>query len=130
MLFHRFEQRRLRLWRRAVDFVGEDHLRENWARVELEAAAVALVDRHAEDVRRQHVARELDALELQPEGARQHVRQRGLAHAGNVLDQQVAARQNAGERHADLRFLAEDDLTGGLDDARHRGNACRRQLFS
>ena len=64
----------------------------------------------------------------QAERARQRVRERGLADARDVLDQQVAAREQAGERHADLRLLAEDDLAGGLDDARHRRRAGGLQL--
>ena len=77
--------------------------------MELEAAGLALVDRDADDVGRQHVAGELDALEMQPERAREHVGQRGLADARQVLDQEMAAREQAGEREADLRLLAEDD---------------------
>jgi hypothetical protein len=38
------------------------------------------------------------------------VRQRGLADAGHVLDEQVAAREDARHREADLAFLAEDHL--------------------
>ena len=120
VLFHRLEQRRLRLGRGAVDLVGEDHLREDRPGMELEAAAFALVDRHADDVGGQHVAGELDALELQPERAREHVRERGLAHAGQVLDQQMAAREQARERQAHLCFLAEDDAAGRLDHALDR----------
>ena len=44
------------------------------------------------------------------------MRQRGLADAGQVFDQQVAARQQAGEGEADLLRLAEDDLFGLGDD--------------
>ena len=110
VLLHRLEQRALRLRRGAVHLVGEDHLGEDRPGVELEAAAVALVDRHADDVGGQHVAGELDALEMQAERAREHVRERGLADAGQVLDQQVAAREQAGQRQPHLRFLAEDDL--------------------
>ena len=69
----------------------------------------------ADDVGRQQVAGELDALEVQPERARQHVRERGLADAGQILDQQVAAREQAGEREADLLFLAEDDAADLID---------------
>ena len=65
---------------------------------------------------------------MQAEGARQHVRERGLADARDVLDQQVAAREQAGERHADLSFLAEDDLAGGLDDARDRRSSGGMEL--
>ncbi|MNC91788.1 hypothetical protein D3C83_81030 [compost metagenome] len=87
--------------------------------MELEAAALALVHGDPDDVGRQHVARELDALELQPERSREHVRERGLADARQVLDQQVAARQQAGEREPDLAFLAEDDAARRLHHARH-----------
>ena len=78
--------------------------------------APALVHRHAEDVGGQQVAGELDALELQAQRARQAVRQRGLADPGQILDQQMAACQQAGQRQADLLRLAEDDLLGLLDD--------------
>jgi hypothetical protein len=37
------------------------------------------------------------------------VRERGLAHARNVFDQQVAAGEQAGERKAQMPVLAEDD---------------------
>src|SRR6185436_20979649 len=120
VLFHRLEQRRLRLRRRAIHLVGEDHLREDRTGVEAKAARLALVYRYAEDVGRQHVAGELDALEMQPETSGEHVRKRRLADAGQVLDQQVPAREQARERQAHLRFLAEDDAAGGLDHARDR----------
>ena len=67
LLLHRFEQRTLCLGRGAVDLVGEDHLREDRTGVEAEPAVLAVEDRHADDVRGQQVAGELDALELQPE---------------------------------------------------------------
>ena len=95
-----------------------------WAKIgpgmEVEGAAVAVEDRDAEDVRRQHVAGELDALEVEAEQSGQHVRQRGLADAGQILDQQVAARQQAGQRQPQLAFLAEDDAAGGGHDVVHR----------
>ena len=44
-----------------------------------------------------------------PSERRERVGERGLADAGHVFDQQVAARQQAGEREPDLALLAEDD---------------------
>ena len=115
--------------RRAVHFVGEDHLREDRARVELEVAGVALEDRHADDVRGQQVAGELDALEMQAERAREHMRERGLADARHVLDQQVAAREQAGQREANLRVLAEDDLAAAsMTRSTGRADVRRRDL--
>jgi len=73
-LLHRLEQRALRLRRRAVDFVREHQLREDRSLVELEASAIAVEHGHAEHVRGQQVARELDALVAQAERACECVR--------------------------------------------------------
>ena len=56
-----------------------------------------------------------------PRDLRERVGERGLADARDVLDQQVAARQQAGEAQPDLRVLAEDDAVElGEDRARSR----------
>jgi hypothetical protein len=73
--------------------------------------------RHPDDVGRQHVAGELDALELQAEQAREDVGEGGLADAGDVLDEQVAAGEDAGQGEADGMLLAEDDAAGGVGEA-------------
>ena len=96
--------------------------------MEFEIAAFALIDRDAEDVGGQHVAGELDALELQAERLGQRMRQRGLAHAGQVFDQQMPARQQASERQPDLARFAEDDLFGLGDDGVQVGGSCRFSL--
>ena len=44
------------------------------------------------------------------------MRQRGLADAGNVLDQQVAAGEQAGDAVLDLRPLADDDRANLVDE--------------
>ena len=49
-------------------------------------------------------------LKRRPSDDRQRVRQRGLADARHVLDQQVAAGQQADQRLANLQVLADDDL--------------------
>src|SRR4029079_16363168 len=116
VLLHRFQQCALRLGARAVDLVGEDDLREDRARVEAERGAVAVEDRHADDVGRQQVGGELDALVVEPQQARARVAERRLADAGHVLDQQVAAREDAGHGEAVLALLAQDDLAGGGND--------------
>ena len=109
MLFHRFEQRALRLRRGAIDLIGEDQLREHGALVELEAARFALEDRDADDVGGQQVACELNALVGKSQRFGQRVRKRGLADAGNVFDQQVSARKEARNAQSELMLLAEDD---------------------
>jgi len=73
-------------------------------------APVAIEHGHADDVRRQQVVGELHPLELQAQRDRQRVSERGLADAGQVLDQEVPACEQAGQRQADLRLLAHHDL--------------------
>jgi hypothetical protein len=109
-LGHAFEQRALGLRRGAVDLVRQDHLVEDGSRVQFEHVLFALVDRNAENVRRQQVAGELDALVVRADDARDGMRQRGLANARDVLDQQVAACQQAAEREIHLSILAQKDV--------------------
>ena len=53
---------------------------------------------------------------LRPEGRGQRLRQRRLADAGDVLDQQVAAREQAGERELQRLGLADDDAVELRED--------------
>ena len=107
---HRFEQRGLRFRRGAVDFVGHDDVGEDRAGLEFEFLRRRVVDADADHVARQHVRGELNALERAVEGTRERLRQRRLADAGNVLDQQVAARQQRRQRQLDHVVLALDDV--------------------
>src|SRR6185295_14614993 len=92
-------------------------------------AAVRLIDRHPENVGRQHVGGELDALEAATDGARQRGGQRGLAHAGHVLDQQMAAREQADHRQPDDLGLAHqrarDVVLETADAIERRGHRAR-----
>ncbi len=107
LLGHRLEQRALGARRRAVDLVGQQQLGKNWARMKSESTVALLVDRYAQDVRWQQVGSELKALEIQPQRGGERARQRGLAEAGQILDQQMSAGQQAGERHIHLSRLAQ-----------------------
>ena len=82
--------------------------------MEAESAAaftgLAIVDRRAENVGRQQITGELDAVEFESERSRQRMRQRGLADTRHILDQQMAARQQAGQAQTDLPVLAEDNV--------------------
>ena len=100
-LLHRLQQGGLHLGRCAIDLVGQQHLREHRALVEVESGGVALIDVDAEDVGRQQVAGELHPAVFQAQHPGQAMGQRGLAHAGHVLDQQMAAGDQAGQSQAD-----------------------------
>ena len=127
--FHGLEQRALGLGRGAVDLVGEHQLREDRTRMERKAVRLGLVDRDAQNIGRQQVAGELDALEVEPEDLRQRVRERGLADAGEVLDEQVPAREQAGERQTQLRLLPENHLADALDGGLEQRPRAREGFF-
>ena len=107
---HGFEQGALRARRRAVDFVRQQQLGEHRAGVEAELARGLVVDGHADDVRGQQVGRELHALEIQAQGRGHGARQGGLAQAGQVFDEQVAAGKQRGERQLHFAWFAQHQL--------------------
>ena len=89
--------------------------------MEAEGLRALVVDRHAQHVGGQEVARELHAGVLEPERCRQRLGEGGLAHAGDVLDEEMPARQEAGERQAQRVVLADDDAA---QLGKHQGQAC------
>ncbi len=120
VLLHRLEQRRLRFRRRAVDFVGEDDVREDRAGREHHLPAtggrVFLHQVGAGDVRRHQVRRELDTRELQVEHAGHRVNEQRLGQTRGADDQAVATDK---QRHQHLRddlVLTDDDLLQLGDD--------------
>ena len=88
--------------------------------MEAECARLGVEDRHAQHVGGQQVARELDARVFETEGRRERLRERRLADAGNVLDQQVAAREETGEGEPQRIALADDDA---IELREHAGKA-------
>ena len=108
---HRFEQRRLRARRRAVDLVDQHQLREDRAGAELEAGRAAgrrHVDLAAGDIGGHQVGRALHARPLQPERGGQGLGQVRLAQPGQALDQHVAAGEDGRDQVADDVVLADD----------------------
>ncbi len=118
ILLHRFEQRGLRLRRRAVDLVGQDDLREDRPLDEAQApAALALVeDLGAGDVRRHQVGRELDALEVEIEDVGERLDQERLGEAGDAGDQAMAAGEQREQDLLDDLVLSDDHLPQFAED--------------
>ncbi len=112
-LLHRLQERGLGLGRSAVDLVADHDLGEDRARFELEVAALLIEDGHTGDVRGQQIRCELDAPHRAVDRPGQRLGQHGLAHPGHVLDQQMALREQHGQREA-------YDLGLALDHTLHR----------
>ena len=97
---------------------------------ELELVGGAVPDRHAGDVGRQEVGGELDAVAGAADRRRDRLGQRRLAHAGDVLDEEVTLGEEAHEREVHLLPLALDDAFDvaeqGGEQAAERRVAARR----
>jgi hypothetical protein len=119
-LLHRLEQRGLRLGRRAVDLVGEHHVREHRPAREhhppLPGGGVLLDDVGAGDVARHQVGGELDAREAEVERARERVHEQRLRQPGDAHDEAVAAREERDERLLDHALLPDDELAQLAED--------------
>ncbi len=115
-LFHGFEQRALGLGAGAIHFIGQQQLREDRALAESEIAAARASN--TETPRMSAGNRSLvncTRCQARPSTCASACAQRGLADAGNVFDEQVAAREQAGERQPHGLGLAEDDAVERLE---------------
>ena len=109
--FHDLQQRGLRFAGGAVDFVAQKQVGvRRRALVIDELTALRLIHRKADDIRRHHVRRELYAAVAQIDGAGERHGQRGFAHAGHVVQQDVPFGQQRGEDMLDDPALAAHGL--------------------
>ena len=108
-LLHHLEQRRLHLGRRAVDLVREQEVAEHRAELGVEVGVVGPEDPRPDEVARDEVGRELDALEAAAQDGRCRLDRQRLRQARHALDQQVAAGEQADEHPLEHRLLAGDD---------------------
>ena len=113
-LLHRLQQRGLRLRRRAVDFVGQQDVREHRPFDEAEIPLAVLVffeHVRARDVRRHQVGRELNAFEIDVQNSAPSVLTiKVFAKPGTPTKQAMPAREDGGEDLLDDLVLADDHL--------------------
>ena len=107
-LLHRFEERALRLGRRAVDLVRKEHVREDGPFVHDELARLVVPDLRAQDIRREDVGRELDALEVGRDAPGERLHEERLPEPREVLHQDVAAGEGARDELLDDELLSDD----------------------
>ena len=97
--------------------------------MELERAARLVVDDRASDIGGQQVGRELDASELSADGFGNRAGERRLAHAGDVLDEQVSAAEQSDNHQAHGVAFAQNHLfDGACDGMRLFGDLARLRL--
>jgi hypothetical protein len=116
-LLHRFQQRRLGFGRGAIDLVRQKDLRHHRPRAEFERARLRIPDRDSGHVAGEHVGRELQAVEAAAERSGDAFGQHGLAHPGDVLDQEVPLGEQSGDGQFHLAAFAEDHERDVIDKA-------------
>ena len=114
-------KRRLRLGRRAVDFIRQHDIAEDGAANECPApmagGGILLDDVGAGDVGGHQVRGELDAPELQTQRLRDGADHQRLGGPGQAGDQAMAADKQSDEDLLEHFVLADDDLAHLLHDA-------------
>jgi hypothetical protein len=108
VLGHGLEQGRLHLGRCAVDLVGEQHVVEQRTGAELELALLVPIDVGADEVRRQQVRRELDAVKIPFDRFGQRLDRRGLGQPRQTLHEKMTVAQQADEHAVDESLLSDD----------------------
>ena len=109
-LLHGLEEGALDLGGGAVDFVGEHEVGEDRAAVRRELAGLRLDNHCADDVAREQIGRERDALELDAEGGAERLDEERLGEAGHALEEDVAVGEEGDEQALDGGILADDGL--------------------
>src|SRR5205823_7522020 len=110
-LLHRLEQRALRFGSGAIDFVDQYDLRKERATMKNEPLLIAIENGIAENVGREEIACELDALKGETKRTGERLRECRLANAGNVFNKQMTAGKQTRDRELYRLGFADDDLT-------------------
>ena len=107
---HSLQQRRLRLGRGTVDLVGEQQLGEDRSLGQREARRLEVEQVRPQYVARHQVGGELDAPEIEPDRAREGLREQRLGGARRAFEQHVAAGEQRDRHHARQIGLADHRL--------------------
>ncbi|MFT6863636.1 MAG: hypothetical protein ACJAVK_002197, partial [Akkermansiaceae bacterium] len=115
-LLHRFEEGALDLGGGAVDLVGEEEVGKDGAFVSAEVTGLFVEDLGAEDIGREEVDGELDALEVEMEGLGDGVDEEGLGESGHAFEEEVPGGQEGDDGALDDDILTDDDLANAIAD--------------
>ena len=108
-LLHRLEQRALHFRGRPVDLVRQHEVREHRAERDLELAELLVEDPRPDDVGRNEIRGELDALELAADRLGEGLHRHRLGQPGHPLDKEVAAGEQCHDHALEQGVLADDD---------------------
>ena len=114
ILLHGFEQSSLRLWRRAVDFVGQHDVGKDWpldkAKCFLAGGSVLFDHFGTGNVARHQIGRELHAREGQVHGVSHRANEQCLGKTRHTDQQTVSAGEECNQELLDNIRLSNDNL--------------------
>ena len=113
---HRFQQGALRAGAGSIDFIRQQHLREDRSRLEAKAGRGWVEDRQAGEISRQQVAGEADPLEGKGATPGQGFSEGRFPHPWTVFDQQMPACDQTAQRQPHLVLLSQQNGAEGLDE--------------
>ena len=117
---HGFQRRRLGSRGCSIDLVRQQHVREDWPLVKLKSLVALVEYRDLEDIRRQQIRRELNALELERHYFGKRLRERGLTRPRHIIQQHVATARICNHKLFDDFRLRTDDLPDGICNIVHQ----------
>src|SRR4029078_7050190 len=122
---HGLEQGRLDACRRPVDLIDEDDIGKDRAGFDGERLPRRPEDPGPDDVRRDQIRRELDAVERPAEDPGQRREEHGLAETRSSLEEHMAVREDCDEESVHHPVLPDDDAAQLMADL---GETCGRKV--
>ena len=110
MLFHSFQERRLGLGGRAVNFIGQKKIGEDRSRAELELALTVVPHQRTRDIGGHKIWGELDTRHGQIDASSEGANQECLCNAGDAFKQDVSIGNQSDDQAGECAFLADDCL--------------------
>jgi len=108
------KKRRLRLWRRPVNLISQQDIREYWSAPQIEGGRRHIEDICPRDVRRHQIRSELNAVEAGIDNARKGFDGQRFRRSRHTFDQRMPLGQNSNQYLFDGVFLANDDLSSSF----------------
>ena len=109
-LLHGLQQSGLGAAGGTVELIGQKQIAQRRARLVLHLSRLLIIKREAGDVGGHHVGGKLHPVVVQGQGPGEGQSHGGLAHAGDVLQENVAPGQNGQQRTGEHLVLAHDRL--------------------
>jgi hypothetical protein len=107
-LIHGLEEGGLRARRGPIDLIGEKEIGKHWAGYEVEAAVALMIEIVAEDVGREEVGSELEALETSSHRGGESVGQRSFSNARRPSEEGMPTGQEGSEEKIGRVIRAKD----------------------